>query len=110
MTPEILDTGAVDWRDFDDAPGVHYKVLRHHEGRRGISLLLRFDAGARYPAHRHPEGEEYFVLNGDLRDGASTYGAHTYVYHPPGSVHTPVSPNGCTLLILLPAHIERTDA
>lgn len=110
MTPKVLDTGSVEWRGFDDAPGVQYKVLRHHEGRRGITLLLRFDAGARYPTHRHPEGEEYYVLDGDLKDGTHTYGPHTYVYHPPGSVHTPVSPNGCTLLITLPAHIERTDA
>lgn len=110
MTTETVDTASMEWRSFAEASGVHYKVLRHHEGRRGITLLLRFEAGARYPTHRHPEGEEYYVLEGELRDGAQSYGAHTYVYHPPGSVHTPMSPTGCTLLITLPAHIERTDA
>ena len=110
MSAHILETSNVKWRRFEEAPGVHFKVLRHHEGRRGITLLLRFDPGAHYPTHRHPEGEEYYVLEGELRDGKQTYGADTYVYHPPGSVHTPVSPQGCTLLITLPAHIERTDA
>ncbi|UCE02769.1 MAG: cupin domain-containing protein [Candidatus Latescibacterota bacterium] len=109
MTPEILDTQCIEWREFMEAPGVRYKVLRHHDARRGITLLLRFDAGASYPTHRHPKGEEYYVLDGTLRDGAQTYGAHTFVYHPPGSVHHPSSPDGCTLLITLPAHIERTD-
>ena len=107
---DILDTAALPWRDFDDAPGVRYKVLRHHEGRRGITLLLQFAPGASYPAHRHPEGEDYYVLDGTLQDGARSYGAHTFVHHAPGSVHGPASPTGCTLLVVLPAHIERVDA
>ena len=106
MTPAILDTTALPWRAFDDAPGVRFKVLRHHDAHRGITLLLQFDAGAHYPAHRHPEGEDYYVLDGTLQDGAHTYGAHHFVHHPPGSVHRPSSPTGCTLLVTLPAHIE----
>ncbi|HZL84631.1 MAG TPA: cupin domain-containing protein [Candidatus Krumholzibacteria bacterium] len=109
MKPEIVDSSSRDWREFEDAPGVRYKVLRHHEGRRGLTLLLQFDAGASYPAHRHPQGEEYFVLEGTVEDGGRTYGAQTYVFHAPGSVHRPSSPGGCTLLVTLPAHIERTD-
>jgi quercetin dioxygenase-like cupin family protein len=105
----VLDTQAIDWRNFEEAPGVRYKVLRHHEGRRGITLLLQFAPGAHYPAHRHPEGEEYYVLDGSLRDGERVYGPHTYVYQPPGSVHRPSSPDGCVLLVMLPAHVERLD-
>jgi anti-sigma factor ChrR (cupin superfamily) len=104
--PDILATALLPWRDFDGAPGVRYKVLRHHAGRRGITLLLQFAAGASYPAHRHPEGEEYYVLEGTLRDSGAEYGPDTFVYHPPGSVHRPSSPTGCTLLVTLPAHIE----
>ena len=109
MQPNILDTHALEWRSFADAPGVHYKVLRHHPERRGITLLLRFEPGASYPTHRHPDGEEYYVLEGSLQDGNRSYGAHTFVYHPPGSAHRPRSQNGCTLLVTLPAHIERLD-
>jgi anti-sigma factor ChrR (cupin superfamily) len=107
MKAAILDTAALPWRPFEDAPGVRYKVLRHHDQRRGITLLLQFDPGARYPAHRHPEGEDYYVLEGTLQDGAQLYGAHHFVHHPAGSVHQPSSPSGCTLLVILPAHIER---
>jgi len=109
VSHKILDTQTLEWRDFEEAPGVRYKVLRHHEGRRGLTILLQFEPGASYPTHRHPEGEEYYVLDGDMRDGAHTYGTNTYVYHPPGSVHRPMSPSGCTLLVTLPAHVERTD-
>ena len=110
MKPDIVDSAGLPWHDFENAPGVRYKVLRHHEGRRGISLLLQFDPGAHYPAHRHPEGEEYYVLDGTLLDGGRLYGPHTYVYQPPGSVHRPSSPGGCVLLVVLPAHIEVVDA
>jgi len=105
--PEIIDTRSREWREFEDAPGVRYQVLRHHEGRRGITLLLQFEAGAVYPAHRHPEGEEYYVLSGTVQDGGREYGEHTFVWHPPGSAHRPESRTGCTLLVALPAHIER---
>jgi anti-sigma factor ChrR (cupin superfamily) len=107
--PTVLDTTTRAWREFPDAPGVEYQVLRHHAERGGISLLLRFAPGAQYPAHRHPEGEEYFVLDGVLEDGGREYGPATFVYQPPGSAHRPRSPSGCTLLVHLPAAIERLD-
>ena len=106
MQSVILDTPQMEWRNFTDTPGVHYKVLRHHEGRKGITLLLKFDAGTDYPTHRHPLGEEYYVLEGSLEESGVTYGAGTFVHHPPGSVHRPSSKHGCVLLITLPAHIE----
>ena len=110
MKPTIVDPATLSWRDFPEAPGVRYKVLRHHADRQGITLLLQFDAGARYPTHRHPRGEEYWVLEGTLQDGAQQYGSGTFVWHAPGSAHRPESRTGCTLLVVLPAHIERLDA
>jgi anti-sigma factor ChrR (cupin superfamily) len=106
VNADIVSAQKQPWREFPEAPGVRFKVLRHHAERRGITLLLQFDAGAFYPAHRHPEGEEYYVLQGTLQDGGRTYGADTFVYQPPGSTHRPTSPTGCTLLVCLPAHIE----
>jgi quercetin dioxygenase-like cupin family protein len=100
-------TTGLSWRAFPDAPGVEYKVLRRHADAGGLTLLLRFAPGASYHAHRHPAGEEYLVLAGALEDGDRTYGAGDYVYYPPGSAHRPASREGATLLVLLPAAIER---
>lgn len=103
---KFLATGDMPWRPFDEAPGVSYRVLKTHRPGNGATLLLRFRPGSAYPAHRHPEGEEYYVLEGTLRDGAREYGAGTYVWHPPGSVHAPRSPDGAVLLVFVPGGIE----
>ena len=53
----------LEWREFKDAPGVSYKTLRKHEDG-GLTILLKFEPGARYHTPRHPAGEEYFILEG----------------------------------------------
>lgn len=98
------------WREFADAPGVHYKTLRKHGQDEGVSLLLKFDPGARYHAHSHPGGEEYFVLEGTLNDLGKTWPQGSYLWHPPGSGHRPYSEQGCVLLVVLAKGIVRAGA
>jgi quercetin dioxygenase-like cupin family protein len=105
-SPDCLHTESMEWRRFPEATGVEYKVLRKHPEHGGSTLLLRFAPGADYPTHRHPAGEEYFVLAGTLTDGAHTYRAGDYLYYAPGSVHRPTSRDGCTVLVHLPARVE----
>ena len=104
-TSLYVDSASLSWRD-SPYPGVRWKKL-HFDAEGGRSaVLLRFEPGAAYGTHRHPEGEEYFVLEGSLEDGGRTYGAGTYVRHAPGSVHQPRSREGCLLFISLPRPIE----
>ena len=66
-----VDTGTLPWRD-SPYEGVHWKKL-HFDPEGGRSaVLLRFAPGASYGTHRHPEGEEYLVLEGSLEDGGRT--------------------------------------
>jgi anti-sigma factor ChrR (cupin superfamily) len=90
--------------------GVSWKKLRFDKESGQSAVLLRFEPGAAYGAHRHPAGEEYYVLEGSLEDGARSYGAGTYVWHPPGSAHRPASREGCLLVVLLPAAIEMVES
>ena len=100
-----VDTNQLPWRSTP-FPGVRWRKLAF-DGPQGLStVLLEFAPGAAYGAHRHPEGEQYYVLSGSIRDGARTYGPGTYVRHPPGSVHAPVSAEGCLLFVTLPHPIE----
>src|SRR5262249_38165472 len=87
------------WKRFEGT-AVDYRVPRRHPGDAGgLTLLLRFAAGSSYPAHEHPEGEEYYVLDGTLLDSGREYPAGSFVYHAPGSVHRPSSRTGCVVLV-----------
>jgi len=103
-----LDSEQLPWRDSPYS-GVTWKKLYYDEATGRSSVLLRFEPGGAYGAHRHPEGEQYLVLEGSLEDGGKTYGKGTYVHHPAGSVHKPCSNEGCVLFVTLPHPIEELE-
>lgn len=101
----FIDSDALPWRPSPHE-GVEWKKL-HYDAETGESaVLLRFAPGASYGAHEHPAGEEYLVLSGTLREGDRVYGPGTYVRHPAGSRHRPVSDDGCTVFVRLPQPIR----
>jgi anti-sigma factor ChrR (cupin superfamily) len=103
-----VNSGDLPWRETPYS-GVLWKKLYFEPESGHSAVLLKFEAGASYGAHLHPEGEEYLVLEGTLDDGGRTYGPGTYVHHPPGSVHAPTSEDGCLLFVRLPRPIEMVD-
>ena len=100
-----VDSRSLPWRDSPH-PGVRWKKLEFDPASGHSAVLLHFRPGAIYGAHRHPEGEQYLVLAGSIRDGDATWGPGSYVHHPPGSTHQPRSDEGCLLFVSLPAPIE----
>jgi anti-sigma factor ChrR (cupin superfamily) len=101
----VVDPTELPWRPSPH-DGVTWKKLRYDPATGQSAVLLRFAPQSRYGAHRHPKGEEYLVLEGSLEDGGRNYGAGSYVFHPPGSIHRPRSREGCLLFVTLPAPIE----
>jgi hypothetical protein len=63
--------------------------------------VVRYAPGCRFPAHEHPLGEEFLVLDGVFEDENGRYPAGTYVRNPPGTRHAPGAPPGCTILVKL---------
>jgi anti-sigma factor ChrR (cupin superfamily) len=47
-------------------PGVRMKILAIDRTRDRITMLLRGEPGARYPAHRHSGPEECYVISGTV--------------------------------------------
>ena len=83
-------------------PGVMRKRLEREAAESGrATTIVRYDPGAAFPAHRHPGGEEYFVLQGTFSDENGDFGEGTYVRNPPGSRHEPFSREGCTIFVKL---------
>lgn len=104
--PIQILTGERHWREFSDSPGVHYKTLRKHPSGSGLTILLKFDPGAKYHTHRHPGGEEYFIIEGVLNDVGKEWPTGSYIWHPPGSTHRPHSKQGAVVLVILPQAVE----
>jgi anti-sigma factor ChrR (cupin superfamily) len=106
---QLVRSHQSDWKPLPepDAAGVFVKVLRFDkETRRAPTILLKFEAGATYPAHNHPGGEEVFVLEGDLKLGKDHLYEGDYLYTPPEGNHAAWSKNGCIVLVNVPEAVE----
>jgi ChrR Cupin-like domain len=76
-------------------PGVAIAIFHRDEIKREVVGLLRAEAGVCYPIHRHAEGEDIYMLRGDLIVGDETYGAGDYIRSEAGSIHAPHTIGGC---------------
>ena len=94
----IIDTNAADWRP-GPAPGIAVQPLYAEDGYPEEMVLVRFDAGATYPEHDHPAGEEIFVLEGGVGDEHGACAAGSWVRYPPGSSHSVHSEAGAVLYV-----------
>jgi anti-sigma factor ChrR (cupin superfamily) len=47
-------------------PGLRMKILAIDRARDRVTMLLKAEPGARYPAHRHSGPEECYVISGSL--------------------------------------------
>ncbi len=80
--------------------GVQTRRLGFDRVNRRVSMLIRMEPGASYPAHRHGGPEECFVVAGDLRVGEFHMRAGDFQRAEAGSVHPAQSTvGGCLLFI-----------
>jgi quercetin dioxygenase-like cupin family protein len=56
------------WLDLG-LPGIRAKILALDRARDVVTLLVRAQPGARYPAHHHSAPEECYILSGSVRIG-----------------------------------------
>lgn len=66
-----------------------------------VTSVVRYAAGAKFPAHDHPEGEEILVLDGIFSDEHGDWPAGTFLANPEGFRHAPFSREGCMLFVKL---------
>jgi anti-sigma factor ChrR (cupin superfamily) len=66
-----------------------------------VTSIVRYDPGASFPSHAHPDGEEILVLEGTFSDERGDFGAGSYMLNPEGFRHAPFSREGCMLFVKL---------
>lgn len=82
-------------------PGVVAKRLYADSPAGTVALLVRMDAGAKYPPHSHADVEHCYVLQGDLRFGELVLNPGDYQCALASTDHRDShTVNGCTVLII----------
>jgi anti-sigma factor ChrR (cupin superfamily) len=97
-----LDTTQLDWQPSPSGT-VHRKRL-HRVGPAEagqVTSLVRYEPGASFHEHPHPEGEEILVLDGVFSDEHGDWKKGTYLLNPEGFSHAPFSREGCLLFVKL---------
>lgn len=111
MIKQITKTNEAEWKPLIEegvkTEGISVKVLRYDEAtRRSPTFMLKFEAGASYPNHNHPAGEEAYVLEGEVRFGSDQLNSGDYLYTPPEAIHSVFSRTGCIMLFVVPEEVE----
>ncbi|MFC6103601.1 cupin domain-containing protein [Olivibacter domesticus] len=107
----IVKSTSTEWLPLIEK-GTHYegifvKSLRYDKAtQRSKTILLKFEAGASYPYHIHPGGEELFVLEGNAIIEGTLLTEGDYLYTPPGFKHAVKTDTGCQILLVIPQEVE----
>lgn len=106
---QLVRRNETNWMPLDEkrVKGVFIKSLLYDvESERSPTILLKFEAGATYPLHNHPGGEEVFVLEGDVKLGKDVLEKGDYLYTAEQNKHRVSTNNGCVLLLKVPEEVE----
>ena len=106
---QFTKSNDLEWRPLAEpgVTGVWVKVLRYdRETRRAPTIMLKFEAGATYPAHNHPGGEELFVLQGSVHVGKDHLQAGDYLYTAPNNKHGVRAVEETIVLVSVPEQVE----
>ena len=94
-----VDPEQLEWQptQFDK---ISMKVLYRNEAEGSMTVLLKWEPGAKLPFHRHPEIEQSWVLEGSFYDHDGICRAGQFVWRAPGSMHETRSDEGCVILAI----------
>lgn len=83
------------------APGISVKLLANDSEKHVVSMLVRLEPGASYPAHTHAGTEELHLLDGELWIDDRLLHPGDYNYGKPGEGDDRVwSETGCTCVLI----------
>lgn len=97
-----LNTRLTPWRP-GLVPGLSVMPLHEHNGI--STALVRWAPNTRFNTHRHPGGEEIFVLDGVFCDEHGRYPRHSWLRSPRWSQHTPFTGEEGALIYVKVGHL-----
>jgi anti-sigma factor ChrR (cupin superfamily) len=98
-----LRTDEGDWL-ASSLKGIKVKVLSIDRARHSATLLIRAEAGAVYPPHRHTGGEDCYVVSGELHVAGQVLHAGDFHRAEADSDHGELyTPTGAEVLLVVAA-------
>ena len=97
------DLASMAWQSFREGIDIG-RLVDNPDG--SSAALLRYQAGASVPLHRHIAHEHIVVLRGSQGDEYGTYTAGSIVINPPDSQHSVTSKDGCIVYIIWEKAVE----
>ena len=97
LASRFVDVASLPWVDM--GPGNQMKVLMYDTETGMLTILARLAPGASIPFHMHEGMEQTYILEGSLKDDEGECTAGNFVIRAKGSKHSPVAPNGCTMMV-----------
>jgi len=94
-----------DWRD-GPAPATAIRPIFSDPARHTMTALVRMQAGASLPRHRHLTTEQFFMLEGDGHVPGHVLGPGDYYRMPAGSLHDTTYTEGGCVFLLIASHVE----
>ena len=74
-------------------------MLYAQEGFDDRTFLVRLRAGTEIPHHRHPDGEEAYVIEGRIEDENGLAKSGCWARYPRGSSHQPKAVTDCVIYV-----------
>ncbi len=90
-------------------PGITFKKLYFDRDAGLVTMLVRLEPGAVYPAHTHSRTEQCLVLEGDLIHQDRVYGPGDFTWAEAGSADPALTTRNGTLLLIIAAPEKRPD-
>jgi anti-sigma factor ChrR (cupin superfamily) len=98
----FADTAAMEWTPSPSRTVFRKRVHLVGPPESGqVTSVVRYEPGATFHGHGHPDGEEILVLEGVFCDEHGDWPAGTYLLNPEGFRHAPFSRDGCVLFVKL---------
>lgn len=93
-------------------PGAYFKLLHANAVTGSFTLLIKFEAGAAAPIHRHVGAVEGYMLEGGFHykdEPERPFETGCYLWESDGAIHQPVSPNGAVMFAVFHGPVEGLD-
>jgi anti-sigma factor ChrR (cupin superfamily) len=91
-----INVGRIPWTEV--AAGVSSKTIWEDSAAGRSMQLIRFDAGAVIPAHRHHGESLVFAIEGEITDHSGSILPGNFSCQPDGYMHSVSSENGATVV------------